>query len=115
MRTIVRILITSLIATFLSVGCTQQQPEDIKLSELETACEYVDAVEICLNSLEEMEAKYGKDVDESQLSSEDRARVVVIQEVMAEIIQELPKKFDMADVMKCPNFEKVEEASKKYF
>lgn len=115
MRTVVRIFTISLLAIFLSVGCTQQQPEDIKLSELKTACEYVDAVEICLNSLADMEAKYGEDADESELSSEDRARVIIIQEIVAEIIQELPKKFDMADVLKCPNFEKVEEASKKYF
>jgi hypothetical protein len=115
MKNIVRIYTTSLIAIFLSVGCANQQPEDINLSELETACKYVDAIETCLNSLAKMEDKYGKDVDEDELSSEDRARTVVIQEIMTEIIQDLPKKFDKADVMKCSNFEKVEEASKKYF
>lgn len=119
MKTSVTLFIASLLLIFFSTGCSEQQqeeqPEDIKISKLETACDYVDAIETCLNTLQEMEDKYGKDAEESQLSSADQLRVVEIQGLLLEINQDLPKKFEISDVKECPNFDKVDEMSKKYF
>lgn len=97
-----------LFISMVTIGCTKK-PEDIKLSELETTCDYVDAIEICVDAAIEMMG----DKEFEDLSEEEKEYLEVIEDKLEDIERAGSKKFTESEVKECPNFERVKEKIEK--
>ena len=108
MKNLAKSIAVVLFASMGAIGCTQK-PEDIKLSELESTCDYVDAIEICVDAAIEMMG----DKEFEDLSEEEKEYLEVIEDKLEDIERAGSKKFTESEVKECPNFERVKEKVEK--
>jgi len=92
-------------ALFMAVvlSSCSSSPEDINVADLKEPCEYVDAMEDCLDSM--LEIKEGVDSPD-ELSEPDKNRGQALAKKLEEIMNEGERKFG-SDVPDCPNNEEV--------
>ena len=83
-------------ASFMLTSCSQK-PTEIKLSDLDTACDYVDAIEKCVDAIIELKDYEGELPEEKQ-----------------EYARQLNEKITEADVEECKNFETVQNKMKSH-
>jgi len=108
MKNLANSIAVVLFASMGAIGCTQK-PEDIKLTELETTCDYLDAFEICADAaIEIMGEKEFED-----LSEEEKEYMEVIEEKIDDIERAGSKKFTKSEIEECPSFERVKEKTEK--
>ena len=108
MKKVMTILGVALFASMIMGGCAQK-PENIKLSDLETVCDYVDAMEKCGDAMiKTMENKKGED-----LSQEDKDYMKVLKDKIKDIGKAAEKKYTEDEAKECPSFEAVKEKMKK--
>ncbi len=94
-------------ASMIMLGCTQK-PENIKLSDLKTACDYVEAVEECVDAMTKiMDNKKRED-----LSQEDKDNMKVLKDKIKDIGKAASKKYTDDEAKECPSFERVKEKLK---
>ena len=93
-------------ASFMLTSCSQK-PTEIKLSDLDTACDYVDAIEKCIDAIIEIKG------DKKFISElpEEKQEYAQLKEKLKEIEKAAKKKFTEAEVKECENFESTQ---KKY-
>ena len=95
-------------ASFMLTSCSQK-PTEIKLSDLDTACDYVDAIEKCVDAIIEL-----KDY-EGELPEEKQEYARQLNEKITEIGKAADKKkITEADVEECKNFETVQNKRKSH-
>jgi outer membrane murein-binding lipoprotein Lpp len=93
-----------LVISFLLAGCNSK-PEDIKLNELNTVCDYVDALE----KVVEADIKLMKEKKDTELSDEDIEYRGLLRKKLEEISEALMKKFSFAEMKECENFASFKE------
>jgi hypothetical protein len=107
MKKLMTILIVALFTSMIMGSCSQK-PENIKLSDLETACDYVDAMEKCGDAMiKVMENKKRED-----LSQEDKDYMKVLNDKLKEIGKAASKKYTEEEAEECPNFQSVKDKLK---
>ena len=108
MKKIMTILGVALFASMIMGGCAQK-PENIKLSDLETVCDYLDAMGKCGDAMiKTMENKKRED-----LSQEDKDYMNVLRDKMKDINKAAVKKYTDEEAKECPSFEAVKEKMAK--
>ena len=88
--------------TMLSISCSTNA-DDIKLNDLKTSCDYVDA----MNKIYEQMIKIKGDTKVSELGAEKKAEMEVCTKKMKEIALAASKKYTEAEVKECADFEKL--------
>jgi len=103
-------------ASFMLTSCSQE-PTEIKLSDLDTACDYQDAIEKCLDAI--IEIKDDNNINTalsssnvSELPEEQQEIMRQLESKWMEIELAAKKKFTTAEMEECPNFEKFLEKYK---
>lgn len=100
----------SLIIIISSFGCSQK-PQDIKLSDLHTACDYIDAVDqVCDVAIE---LKGEKKIND--LTEEDRKKYEELKSKAIQIAFAGGKKYTGAEFEECPKQKELAEKIKKAF
>lgn len=97
-------------AITLLVSSCHTKPEDIKLNDLKSVCEYVEAMEQVIDA----DIKLMKERDISMLSDDERAYRKDIRKKLMEIAKAAEKKYSIAEVNECENFESFKEKFKQY-
>ncbi len=96
----------AVIFTSIMLSSCSQKPLEIKLSSLHTACDYIDAMEICIDAIIENKGE-AKSIRELPEEKQDYAKK--LKQKMREIEKAGMKKFTKAEVKECNNFERVFE------
>lgn len=92
---------------FTTMACSDR-PEDIKLSDLDTACDYIDAIERCADVI--LKIMDGNDFDElDELKEESVERLENLTLKIQQIGRAADKKYTSDELEECPNFEDVED------
>lgn len=92
---------------FAVMACSDR-PEDIKLSDLDTACEYIDAVERCADVI--LKIMDGKDFDDlDDLKEESVERLENLTFKIQQIVRAADKKYTTDELEECPNYDDVED------
>jgi len=91
-------LVIVLCASMTIVSCAQK-PEDIKISDLKTACDYIDALEKVIDAA----LKIGDASSWEDLSQKDKDYLKVLLVKAEEIGEAAGKKYTAADIENCPN------------
>ena len=78
-------------------------PEDIKLNDLKTSCDYVDA----MNKIYDQMIKIKEDKKANELAPEKKSEMEVWTKKLREIALAASKKYTEAEVKECTNFEKL--------
>ena len=94
-------------ASFMMTSCSQK-PTEIKLSNLHTVCDYVDAIEKCVDAI--IETKEDK-TSISELPKEKQEYVKQLKMKIRDIERAANKKFTKAEAKECSNFAIVKEKS----
>lgn len=94
--------------TFAIISCSKK-PEDIKLSDLKSSCDYVDALEIVID--EGLLLFKVKKIEE--LSTEENLYLNKLYEKLEEIVEAGDKKFSESEFEECPNYDAVKEKYEK--
>ena len=122
------VIIAFSFASITMLSCTQKA-EDIKLSDLKTACDIVNALIKVADAGIKWEEKYDKEIKEDDFDSEKEeleiyqkrikekeeklwAEREVLKEKLKEIAEVAEKKYTAAEIRECPNFEIVEKKLK---
>ncbi len=108
MKKVMTILGVALFASMIMGGCAQK-PENIKLSDLETVCDYVDAMEKCGDAL----IKTHESKKREDLSKEDKDYMKVLKHKMRDIEKAAEKKYTADEAKECPSFEALKEKMRK--
>ena len=87
-------------ASMIMLSCTQKA-EDIKLSNLKTACDYIDAME----KISDAAIKTKGDKSKGDLSQEDKNYLKVLKNKIEDIGGSAEKKYTLAELEECSNFE----------
>ncbi len=111
------ILGVALFTSMILLGCTQK-PENIKLSDLKTACDYIDALEKCGDAIIKLKnleihalIRYQEG---SGKSLEDFSQEInVLQEKIDVIGKAGDKKFTKDEFNECPSFDRIKEKMNK--
>ena len=98
-----------IIASAMLLSCSQK-PTEIKLSDLNTACDYVDAIEKCFDALIELK---GENENFDDLPEDQQEYAEQLEDKLEEIGEAAEKKYTEAEIKECENFERVLEKSKK--
>ena len=96
-------------ASFMLTSCSQK-PTEIKLSDLDTACDYVDAIEKCIDAIIEIK---GDKKFISELPEEKQEYAEQLKEKFKEIEKAANKKFTEAELLECTP-DDFESLQKKY-
>ena len=95
------------------LGCTQK-PENIKLSDLKTACDYIDALEKCGDAIIKLKKLALIRYQEGGNSLEDFSQEIkVLQEKIEVIGKAGDKKFTKDEFNECPSFDRIKEKMNK--
>ena len=122
------VIIAFSFASMTMLSCTQKA-EDIKLSDLKTACDIVNALIKVADAGIKWEEKYDKEIKEDDFDSEKEGLEIyqkrikekeeklwaereVLKKKLREIIEAAGKKYTAAEIRECPNFEIVEKKLK---
>lgn len=128
MKKVMMVIIAFSFASMTMLSCTQKA-EDIKLSDLKTACDIVNALIKVADAGIKWEEKYDKEIKEDDFDSEKEeleiyqkrikekeeklwAEREVLKEKLKEIAEVAEKKYTAAEIRECPNFEIVEKKLK---
>ena len=98
-----------IIASSMLISCSQK-PTEIKLSDLKTACDYVDAIEKCFDALIELTGDM-ENFDDLPKNEQEYAKQ--LEDKLEEIGKAAEKKYTEAEIKECENFERVKEKSEK--
>lgn len=94
----------------LLLSACSSKPEEINVSELETPCEHLEAVEQIMDAV--IETKDGK--EKLELSDDSRKRLQLLENKINEIEKSAKdKNFKRADAEACPNFKAVKDKAAK--
>ena len=113
MKNTITAFVSLLLISVLASGCSSD-PRDIKLSDLKSACDYVDAAEKVLDAA----IAIGDNKDLEKLTEADKKEIKELEDKMEEIGKAAEKKYTEAEVMECKSFERVKEkvdAAEKVF
>lgn len=88
-----------LLSSMINVSCAQK-PEDVKISDLQTACDYMNALEKVIDAA----IKIGGNRSSEDLSQKDKDYLKVLFAKAEEIGEAAAKKYTAAEVENCPNF-----------
>ncbi len=102
MRKLKSIFGVVILALFVLTSCSQN-PTEIKLSNLHTACDYVDAIEKCLDAIIETR----DDIARGNIGEEKKGYVKQLKKKMKEIERAYGKKFGSSKKKECENFSRV--------
>ena len=91
--------------SFMFVGCGQSA-SDIKLSDLDAACDYVEAFNIVADEMIEMEETYES---YSDLSDEEKEHAGMLKDKLRDIKKAAKKKYTRAELEECEGFEALQE------
>ena len=107
------ILGVALFTSMILLGCTQK-PENIKLSDLKTACDYIDALEKCGDAIIKLKKLALIRYQEGGNSLEDFSQEIkVLQEKIEVIGKAGDKKFTKDEFNECPSFDRIKEKMNK--
>ena len=107
------ILGVALFTSMIMLGCTQK-PENIKLSDLKTACDYIDALEKCGDAIIKLKKLALIRYQEGGNSLEDFSQEIkVLQEKIEVIGKAGDKKFTKDEFNECPSFDRIKEKMNK--
>jgi hypothetical protein len=99
-----------LLFIFNSMGCSQN-PKDIKLSDLHTACDYIDAIDqVCDVAIDLKGDKKVKD-----LTEEEKKKYQELETKAYQIAFAGGKKYTPAEFKECPKQKELEEKLEKAF
>lgn len=101
-----------LLAFSLIISSCGTNAEDIKLSDLETACDYVDAQIVCAEAIIDM----GEDKDFSDFDEwleEDKEELEAIKKKVVEIRAAFRKKYTEAEFKECDSYEELLKLKKE--
>jgi uncharacterized lipoprotein YajG len=108
MKNLKTIFGTVIFASFMLTSCSQK-PTEIKLSDLDTVCDYVDAIEKCVDAI--IEIKDDK-TDISELPEEKQEYARQLMEKLRQIEKAGEKKFTNAEAKECKNYEAIKNKRK---
>ena len=113
MKKVMTILGVALFTSMILLGCTQK-PENIKLSDLKTACDYIDALEKCGDAIIKLKKLALIRYQEGGNSLEDFSQEInVLQEKIDVIGKAGDKKFTKDEFNECPSFDRIKEKMNK--
>ena len=113
MKKVMTILGVALFTSMILLGCTQK-PENIKLSDLKTACDYIDALEKCGDAIIKLKKLALIRYQEGGNSLEDFSQEIkVLQEKIEVIGKAGDKKFTKDEFNECPSFDRIKEKMNK--
>ena len=113
MKKVMAILGVALFTSMIMLGCTQK-PENIKLSDLKTACDYIDALEKCGDAIIKLKKRALTRYQEGGKSLEDFSQEIkVLQEKIEVIGKAGDKKFTKDEFNECPSFDRIKEKMNK--
>jgi hypothetical protein len=95
--------------TFAIISCSKK-PEDIKLSDLKSSCDYVDALEIVID--EGLLLFKNKKIEE--LSPEEHSYLQTLKTKLNDIGEAAEKKFTISEVRECSKFKLLDEKMEKF-
>jgi bacterioferritin (cytochrome b1) len=99
----------TIIASFILISCSQN-PTEIKLSDLKTACDYANAIEKYFDALIELKGETEKFYD---LPKNEQEYAKQLKDKLEEILKAGEKKYTEAEIKECGNFERIEEKGEK--
>ncbi len=79
--------------------------KDINVSDLDTPCDYIDAMLVCAEEMTEIKG----DQDYDDLSKDDKKEMDAIRDKFKEIGKAGQKKFDKDEVRDCDGFDKLDD------
>ena len=85
-------------------GCSTQ-PEDIKISELSTVCEYSEAVLKVCNKINDI--ANGRKPEE--LTDEEKEAIIILNNKFKDLDRAMAKKFTVPEFKECPEFEAIKK------
>ena len=97
------------VLNIISTSC-DQKPDDIKFSEIKTACDYIDALYLVTNSLDEL-LNDKNSADEFTVN--DLEKVNKMNQVIDELKYRFQSKFRSDEMKGCSNFEPLVKLHKK--
>ena len=100
------ILSSLLCITLLLTNCSQKL-EEIKLSDLKTVCDYVDAIENIFDEIIEISSK------ESSISKDDKEQIKSLMNKLEDINEAGGRKYTKKEMMECEGFNRIKEKAKK--
>ena len=113
MKKVMTILGVALFTSMILLGCTQK-PENIKLTDLKTACDYIDALEKCGDAIIKLKKLALIRYQEGGNSLEDFSQEInVLQEKIDVIGKAGDKKFTKDEFNECPSFDRIKEKMNK--
>jgi hypothetical protein len=104
MKNTITVFVSILFASLVLSGCSSD-PKDIKLSDLKSACDYVDAAEKIIDAT----IDFGKNKDLDNLSKEDKKEIKALQDKIEEIGEAAEKKYTRTELNECKSFERIKE------
>jgi len=105
MKNLMTIFGAVIFTSFMLTSCSQK-PTEIKLSDLYTACDYMDAAEKCIDAIIENK---GDSKSISELPEEKQEYAKQLKRKLREIGRAAEKKFTISEVKECKNFERIQE------
>jgi hypothetical protein len=110
MKTNYSFYLICLVFIFTSLGCSRN-PQEIKLSDLRTACDYIDAIDqVCDVAID---LKGGKKIND--ISEEDKKKYEELKSKAIQIAFAGGKKYTGAEFEECPKQKELAEKIKKAF
>ncbi len=100
MKKVMMIFVAMSFASMIMLSCTQKA-EDIKLSNLKTACDYIDAME----KISDAAIKTKGDKSKGDLSQEDKNYLKVLKNKIEDIGGSAKKKYTPKEFQECSNYE----------
>lgn len=104
MKNTITVVVSLLFASLVLSGCSSD-PKDIKLSDLKTVCDYVDAAEKVMDAA----IRIGEKRDLKNFSEKDKEELKALEKKIEEIGKAAEKKFTREEAQECKSFERVAE------
>jgi Spy/CpxP family protein refolding chaperone len=105
MKKITTFLGAALFASLILSSCGTDA-KDIKLSDLDTACDYVEAMIICAEEMTEIKGDHD---NRSDLSKDEQEEYKEISQKMRDVSQACRKKFTKAEVKECDDYDELDK------
>ena len=96
----------AVISTSLMFTSCSQKPTEIKLSDLYTVCDYMDAAEKCIDAIIENK---GDAKSISELPEEKQEYAQQLKQKLRKIGKAAEKKFTISEAKECKSFERIQE------
>ena len=107
----IQVLFAILLLSSMSlVSCGKKKAIDIKVADIKTACEFVDAMEMVMD---EVTVLVGDAASAEALSAEKQTELKGLADKMSELDGAASKAFSREEAEKCANFNRVNEKGDK--